>query len=1811
MQHWCSFQSREVVKMVEGNVVPGKDEIGERRDVVAENNVQPAADRWQEDYQRTVGFQPQDGTGDRQQVAGYDRSLGYDRIAVGNTALGQRIDNITNLLAMGERSAGSLQDVNRYYGRAQKEADDLFSVAAQNVMKGREDYRAILAAQSPQEVFQGVEASIQKQAQAIQQQLQQERDPARVRRLEQILAMEQERAQTLERMKQTQNPQELNRLLMYDAFSAQRIDLSQKMLNERDPNQVRLMAEAEQNLHTVQRAPGFTRANYGMLLMRMGQYDPTRPDNAALRALQDAASVDPEMVPNPNSTDPARRMGDPNFMRVASEITRMRPEDPRFAQAMAPIFNRDVNRSPAPLQAAENINPNARYSQVQEQPYQPARDGANRPLEQTRVTDQSQGVTPLVNGKTPFQRVQELGKVADAQGLTPDVRQSYASIIQDSDKGTSPRVAELQAQLAQLEQRQQALAQKVDEIQKSPEIAQLVQSGMAKLKARPEAEQQQLKTLTEQLQKTQDKAEREKLLGDINKICPEFVQVTKLLEEKLKPFTDELTQIQTQGSALANDLVGEMNQSSATRMEFAEKLMKSDKPEDKEMAKQLLIESVAKAKPEQREAFAQYAQSLGLTKQELEAGLAKVPQQQVERASTQQQGVEPTGERTGAGKLIDENKKAFDAAQDKKAKLAEMQESFKKAITDADKEFADVETRYNQLDAAHTKAANEMPAEDKAKFQKMLTAGTPEAEKTALQQELMTKYANIVQMETEMKAIKDGALDLALNRFEARYEYARASNLGGDDATAKAMLSEGIKTLTKDVGTDITAKVMEDPGVADLAKKVGVDAAVLMQQAAAEAQTAQPGADTTGGATGDLQGTLRVANARMQKGDIAGAKQAYEQAIKMVDASFNPEENNRKIKEAQDLLEKGNLTIEQRLQKQQEVASYFNQAYQAFDIRSGYARILAHPNYNQNAAAEVAFKDAIAAADRVPVQAMKRQMGLLANDIGTFQTAYEQATGDRKTQIEQAQAFLSEFSNTLNGQTTGGGPAADKAWMNTQINARKDLASFYVRLVTDVDEQGQPIIKADGTPRYVPDASKVFKPEEGMKAIDDAKAKYKELHGTDLDKDPAKDPTLAILAKGIYDNSPAELQKKYQNVSRYWDEAKASIPTLIAGVGTAVLLSKFKPVAGLIRAEASLGSKALGWGTALAGGSTAATFTHHTMMNNVFGREDNTWGRSIAAGTGLTLGGVGLMKVPKFLFRNADDVAMASVIERGGAGGVRFTQAAEGVPARIMNLDELKAAKDLLGTKQATMTAEAFAAEGKQLDALIRASQNRDALWALQAGKNGAKLRGGFDAELARAATGADKAALVDRLGGAVKKFAPELRLAQEAPKYSEILAQRGGIVVKDQAVVEKLIAADLPVIRTAAGENVLAMRTAAEVEAALKAIPSIEPKLLGAKNLKTATAQATKLLDDLAATGLKGDDLLAPALKNATLENQAQLNLLRNLVPEAAAEAKLASRFGAAAQLQREGLLSKSYGFATGKFGAPTIGLTAGFGHEAYSANAENRDFSLGNAAMKSALVAGGLWGGGKVVEYGHGLFKPMGAKTFSDISHSRFMAGSLGGTSFYAGSNYPTAWQHMYGGEGNLDPKTGKPYEFNLSNAIVAPAWKNAGDNIFVSSFLLGGMAAKPGQALLAQAPWANSRMLWKPFSATGHLFTGNTWNYLGARSMPLLGEVGPALSTNMAMGQFDLLNNLSNRDAGRQYTDALKMQNEAITDESQESIVKRQQELLKQQEQQRQQQQQQQQEQQKADQQKKENPQPGTEQGAVTPRAENTDLTGGAPQ
>lgn len=1612
----------------------------------------------------TVGFTPQDGAG----IAldkGFDARLGYDRIAVGNTGLGQRIDNITNLLAAGERASGNLRDVNQYYGKAQNMADALFVEASTNVMQRREDYAKVLTAKTPQEALSLVQDSVNKQGQALVAERQQTTDQRRAQELDKLIIMAQERAQTLERMKTVSNPQELNRLLMYDALSAQRIDLKKGILNEKDSAEARKMTEAELNLHTVQRAPGFTRANYGMLMMRMGQFDPSRPDNVALRALQDAASVDPEMVPNPNHPDPMRRMGDPNFMRAAADISGLRPDDPKLQQALAPIFNRtDANRVPQPIYRPEDNggaplmdgSGNVRYSQADGvQPPQPGLEGTR---DQTVVSDQTrQGVTALVNNMTPFERVQELGKRVPTEGLTADIRNGYASAIGDSDKGTSPRVAELQQRMAQFEQKAQTLAQQIEAIKANPgaDITALVAQGKQSLDTKTPAQKQEFVTLMQGLSKAQSKEERDAVLGKMNAICPEFVKVTQLLEAKLKPATDQLEALQKEAAPTQNALIGEMNQSSSTRMEYAEKLIAGGKPEDVAAAKQLLIESVAKAMPEQKEAFKQYAMRLGLTEQELAQGLGKV-----EVATPGQTTVQPPVEATSAtSKLIDENRKAFDAAPDKAAALQQMDAQFKKAITDADKDFADAEAKFKAAQAKHTELSAAVPQADKDKFAKMNAATTPDAEKIALGNELSTKYANIAQLESEMTKIQASALDLSLNKFAARFDYSRANSVSGNDAAAKPLMEDALRTLGKDVGPEIVTEVLKDKEVQDLSTKLGIDAAALAKQAA-ESVAATDGAAAGGK---DPQELIDLATKRMKDGDTAGAKQAYEEAIRNVDARVNTETNNAKIKSYQDALESGTmdgkqLTVEDRVLLHQQIALGIQDSMGPYSIRRNYGLFLA--SNNQNAAAEPIFKDAVKYADAVPVDLMQREAKLISSDTSLVQTAFEQATGERRNNLEQAGAGLSKISDALTGRTDdpNAGSAADRSWVNTPITARKELASFYVRLVQDRDEKGAPMVNPDGSPKYVPDASKVFKPQEAMTAIDEAKALHKKIHGTDLDADPARDPGLAELAKAVYDNSPAELQRKYANVSRFWHEAVAVVPSSMVGTATALLTAAAMSKIPGVKALGPLAKTAAIWTPALAAGTLSAAGTRQVVMHQ-FGRTDETWGKSLALGAGATVGGVLLFKAPQMLHRNVQGEQVTALFAKNGIVD-------DAVATSLFN---------------------------KGLDAGKRVGSLSESLSA----PVGSKLY----------MTGAQKVAAAERVLVAAKAEGAALKVASNVAPMSESLAANGLKISDDVAM--KLHEAGITVTKAEGSFSTVAFNSVDDLRNVLPKLAEANPSMFGVKK----AADAAKKVDDLLAPFAKEvgtaplKDVFARAAATGG-DDFAKLNVLKQLVPEAAE----AGRFTAARQLISERKFMAALG-ETGK-------------------------------ASTTAVVDGFKGTVGGIREFGTAPFRAIENQTAAGIGRQRFLMGSLGGAGYYAGNNYPAAWNEI--ASGAVDPSTGKPYEFSFSNAIVRPAWKSGLDNIFTSSLLVGGAFAKPGLSAVGTAPWANSgasfgSKAWGVTKGVGGVFTGHTPMYVGTR----FGELGTTLAANFTMGQWGMAVNSEYATAGSQYTDALNATKNPIVD------------------------------------------------------------------
>ncbi|HEY9785969.1 MAG TPA: hypothetical protein V6D17_11245, partial [Candidatus Obscuribacterales bacterium] len=352
---------------------------------------------------------------------GYDATLGYDRIATGDTELSKRIDYITNLLAMGENTAlqpQGLQMASRYYTTAIRQADETFTQLGTEIAQKRPEF-----------------------ARALQQ----EQDPNR------------------------------RHEILFQAIGAERQDLRARIQQEQDPQRKQQLMQAEMDLQTIQRAPGFTRANYGLLLMRNGYYNPQNPQDPALKALREAVAKDKTLIPDPQSADPLRRLGDPNFMRVVSDITGMQPGDPNLNRVLQPIFGPDFQLPPTTydprkqqgvtedVRAIEDPRrqqgPPQGDPRLENVPRDPAGDGT------PKLDAPPQGEpTRMVNGKTPLQRIAELVQAALQQGLTQPIREAFAAAINDSDKGVSPRVPELQKQIGQIDARMKEIEQQAEQL---------------------------------------------------------------------------------------------------------------------------------------------------------------------------------------------------------------------------------------------------------------------------------------------------------------------------------------------------------------------------------------------------------------------------------------------------------------------------------------------------------------------------------------------------------------------------------------------------------------------------------------------------------------------------------------------------------------------------------------------------------------------------------------------------------------------------------------------------------------------------------------------------------------------------------------------------------------------------------------------------------------------------------------------------------------------------------------------------------------------------------------------------------------------------------------------------------------------------------------------------------------------------------------------------------------------------------------------------------------------------------------------------
>ncbi|HEY9786163.1 MAG TPA: hypothetical protein V6D17_12220, partial [Candidatus Obscuribacterales bacterium] len=140
----------------------------------------------------------------------------------------------------------------------------------------------------------------------------------------------------------------------------------------------------------------------------------------------------------------------------------------------------------------------------------------------------------------------------------------------------------------------------------------------------------------------------------------------------------------------------------------------------------------------------------------------------------------------------------------------------------------------------------------------------------------------------------------------------------------------------------------------------------------------------------------------------------------------------------------------------------------------------------------------------------------------------------------------------------------------------------------------------------------------------------------------------------------------------------------------------------------------------------------------------------------------------------------------------------------------------------------------------------------------------------------------------------------------------------------------------------------------------------------------------------------------------------------------------------------------------------------------------------------------------------------------------------------NDPTENYHMFG-KNSIDPETGKPYEFNLSNALIRPAYRAWNDNMAVDALLLGGIA-RPGMAIAK--PWGDAMTKGRALKTfTVDVATGKTLSYYGSK----LGYPVEAAATNLTYRLWgDVSINAFNYIGSKEYQSWLDAAKRPLTDE-----------------------------------------------------------------
>jgi hypothetical protein len=1031
----------------------------------------------------------------------------------------------------------------------------------------------------------------------------------------------------------------------------------------------------DQMLKDLQRSSGYAQANFGLALMRSSVNlqgpDKARQQEAGQLLLEKASQDDPWMLGPPP---------DDNYLKHKRRVLGIIDASNAPAAQGDPRIGPDGQR---PQDTGNGGDGSARPGAPQ---VVQGQDGRRYIKEGTYTLPVGDVAPNSQNFRNPFDILRQVEATVTAAPLTPQQMQGFEDAIKVAD---SLDRAAIRAQIQQNEEvmarmkADRTLGPKINHAEqqiRSTQQALQSQQGQLNQMFGPLAQAGggavlnqlgQFKTVEELnawRTKPENRAAVQQFEGLANgqgaafiSVLSQFLNTRKIAEQQeallntpeLKPYND---------ARKSNQLLSALYQSSIDTRAHYVKALTADghlNEQTKPRAVQLMQElAVMDTNLPNDEAFKATKAKLGMP--------ADQPQATVPGDATLPRpgdATNPTGQQTAANPVdaaMDTLQRKFDAAPDKRAAMQQLQPEYVQLVAMADQAAASIipqaiaanQALKPQLDAAipADKAQrlqqlgaqlDTMPIkpEHQALVTELVNPQTTQQRRTELTTQLDGLYPQRAAVRKEMEAIMAPGLPImqqmdqntlnvraALARqYQTRMMTADAYVQAGDLVNGKKFMIEGLsKLLPED-----RAATLQNPKVIELANKVGLQQAEIPTGPGgipAGTDTAaggtQPGAQP--GQTGDAAATQAAieafakANQAIERQDLAGAKPHFEEAIKQADKSVNYEQSAARIRDLQKALKENSfngqqLKFDDRLVLHGLIAQEIEKMELPLKARATYARELRKGG--QYADAERIIKETVATSDKMPVGLLRDHVALIGQDL--------QNPDLNLTQNAQKKELLKTFAQQLQGTKP------DEGYINLQINTRKDMAAFYMGL--RVDERGNAAV-----------GTTIFKPEEAMKALDEAKAKYKEM-GIDLDANPGRDPMLTQLSKLTLEHSPKELKEKYTKGSRFFDNAVSDTAAAITGAAAVGITA-----AALLSRGKSLGptTKALLAVEGIAVASLTRAGVHQLMTG-----EGESIGTSLVHGT-AAVGSLGLLYASKgqlanFYARNASAINLGARWEAG------------------------------------------------------------------------------------------------------------------------------------------------------------------------------------------------------------------------------------------------------------------------------------------------------------------------------------------------------------------------------------------------------------------------------------------------------------------------------------------------------------------------------------------------------------------------------------